>query len=132
MKQLTLIALLSLLLVSCGHGKTDKMPFSGDLTDSAEVFLIRADTFFGLGISIKVALDDEVIVKLRSGRYTSFFVSPGFHTLSVKNSTVTAAMAQGLRYYFLIKPNDTTFGFEIGRISEERAEPFLDRLRRVN
>jgi hypothetical protein len=132
MKQLIFTALLAFLLLSCGHGKTDKMPSSGDTTDSAEIFLIRDDTFFGLGMSLRVSLDDEVIVKLRSGRYATFFIEPGFHTLSVKNSTVTSMMAQGLRYYFLISTNDTDFGFEIGRISERRAEPFLERLRRVD
>jgi hypothetical protein len=132
MKKLLFIALLAFLLSSCGHGKTEKIPTSGDMTNSAEVFILRDDTFFGLGMSLKVSLNNEVIAKLRSGRYITFFAPPGFHTLSVKNSSVTAMMAKGLRYHFLIKPNDTEFGFEIGRISEERAEPFLERFKRVD
>ena len=123
-KKLTL-TVLALLLLSCAHGKTDHFPTVSDTADAAEVFVIRDNNLVGWGFSLKVALDESIIARLRSGEYVSFHVKPGFHSLGVSEPTLTVPFAKGEKYYFLIGADYSQFGFEIQRIGNEKGERWL-------
>ena len=129
-KTLTLTAL-TLLLLSCTHGKTDHFPTVLDTTDAAEVFVIRDNNLVGWGFSLKVALDNFIIARLRSGEYVSFYVKPGFHSLGVSEPTLTVPFAKGEKYYFLISADYSQFGFEIQRIGNEKGKQWLAKTKPV-
>ncbi|NNL77722.1 MAG: hypothetical protein HKO68_15410, partial [Desulfobacterales bacterium] len=76
MKLLNLTAI-ALLLVACAHGKTEHFPNVENPSNTAKVFVIRDNNFIGWGFSLKVALDDAIIARIRSGEYVSFYVTPG-------------------------------------------------------
>jgi hypothetical protein len=121
------IYLLTLLLISCAHGKTETFPTRKDPATNAQVYVIRDSNFIGWGVSLKVVLDDSVIARLRSGEYISFFVAPGFHALGVSKSTVKLPLEKGKKYYFLISADYSQFGFELHRISDQQAQEWLAR-----
>ena len=79
----------------------------------------------GWGFSLKVALNESIIARLRSGEYISFYVEPGFHSLGVSEPSVSVPFEKGNIYYFLISADYSSFGFELFRISEQRAELWL-------
>jgi hypothetical protein len=85
----------------------------------------------GWGFSLKVALDDSIIARLRSGEYIAFYVRPGFHTLGVSEPTVSVPFEKGNTYYFLISADYTSFGFELQRISAQQAEIWLAKTKPV-
>ena len=130
-KTLTLTAL-TLLLLSCAHGKTDHFPTVSDTADAAEVFVIRDNNLVGWGFSLKVALDESIIARLRSGEYVSFYVKPGFHSLGVSEPTLTVPFAKGEKYYFLISADYSQFGFEIQRIGNEKGQRWLTKTKPVD
>ena len=78
MNKAFVIILLAKLLLSCAHGKTDSFPTLDNPADNAQVYVIRDSSLMGWGFSLKVALDDSIVARLRSGEYVSFFVEPGF------------------------------------------------------
>jgi hypothetical protein len=123
-KTLTL-TVLALLLLSCAHGKSDNFPTVSDPSDAAEVFVIRDNNLIGWGVSLKVALDESIIARLRSGEYVSFYVKPGFHSLGISEPTLSVPFAKGEKYYFLIGADYSKFGFEIQRIGKEKGERWL-------
>ena len=129
-KNVTLTAL-ALLLISCAYGKTDHFPTVSDTSDAAEVFVIRDNNLVGWGFSLKVALDDSIIARLRAGEYVSFYVEPGFHSLGVSQPTLTVPFAAGRQYYFLIAADYSRFGFEIQRIGNEKGERWLTKTKPV-
>ena len=83
MKNLIFLSMAAILTLSCAHGKTEHFPKVENKSEAAEVFVIRDNNLLGLGMSLKVALDDSIIARLRSGEYVSFHVNPGFHSLGV-------------------------------------------------
>ena len=123
--------MLTLLLLACAHGKTDNFPTVSDTSDAAEVFVIRDNNLVGWGVSLKVALDESIIARLRSGEYVSFNVKPGFHSLGVSEPTLSVPFAKGEKYYFLIGAEYSEFGFEIQRISNEKGERWLTKTKPV-
>ena len=125
MKKVIILTALALLLVACSHGKTDHFPSVEDPSNHAEVFVIRDNNLMGWGFSLKVALDDSVIARLRSGEYVTFYVKPGFHSLGISEPTVTVPFEKGNTYHFLISADYTQFGFELHRISGQQAEMWL-------
>jgi hypothetical protein len=129
-KTLTLTAL-TLLLLSCAHGKTGHFPTVSDTADAAEVFVIRDNNLVGWGFSLKVALDESIIARLRSGEYVSFYVKPGFHSLGISKPSLTVPFAKGEKYYFLIGADYSQFGFEIHRIGNEKGEQWLTKTKPV-
>jgi hypothetical protein len=129
-KTLTLTAL-TLLLLSCAHGKTDRFPTVTDTAEAAHVYVIRDNNLMGWGFSLKVALDNFIIARLRSGEYVSFYVKPGFHSLGVSEPTLTVPFAKGEKYYFLIGADYSQFGFEIQRIGIEKGERWLTKTKPV-
>jgi hypothetical protein len=131
MKKTLTLTVLTLLLLSCAHGKTDHFPTVADTADAAHVYVIRDNNLVGWGFSLKVALDDSIIARLRSGEYVSFYVKPGFHSLGVSEPTLTVPFAKGEKYYFLIGADYSQFGFEIQRIGIEKGERWLTKTKPV-
>ena len=130
--KLIILTSLALLLFSCAHGKTKDFPEPADLSDAAEVYVFRDNTLFGWGFSLKVSLDNQVIAALRRGEYVSFFVEPGFHSLGITKSTITVPFQKEKKYYFLISPDYSQFGFDIERLDDSKAEYWLANTERIN
>ena len=131
MKKKRNLIILTFILFSCAHGKTDLFPTVADPVDAARVYVIRDNNFLGWGFSLKVVLDHAIIVRLRSGEYVSFYVEPGFHSVGITEPTLTVPFAKGETYYFLIDADYSEFGFEIQRISEEKGELWLSKTKAV-
>ena len=125
------LAVLALLVLACAHGKTDNFPVVANTADAAHVYIIRDNNFIGLGFSLKVALDNSIIARLRSGEYVSFYVEPGFHSVGISEPTLTTPFAKGETYYFLIAADYSKFGFEIQRISSMEGELWLSKTKPV-
>ena len=132
MKKIVTLTALALLLISCAHGKTDSFPTLDNFSDNAQVYVIRDSNLMGWGFSLKVALDDSIIARLRSGEYVSFYVKPGFHSLGISKPTMTVPFEKGRKYYFLISAEFSKFGFDIQRIGEEKGERWLAKAKQIN
>jgi len=131
MKNSIALSMLALLLLACAHGKTDQFPSIADTPEAAQVFVIRDNNLMGWGVSLKVALDESIIARLRSGEYVSFYVKPGFHSLGVTEPTLTVPFAKGEKYYFLIGADYSQFGFEIQRIGNEKGARWIAKTKPV-
>jgi hypothetical protein len=131
MKKSFALSLLTLLLLSCAHGKTDRFPTLDNPSANAQVYVIRDNNLLGWGFSLKVVLDDSIIARLRSGEYISFYVKPGFHSLGVSEPTVTVPFEKGNKYYFLISAEYTAFGFDLQRIAKRQADYWLARTKPI-
>jgi hypothetical protein len=125
MRKYLLLTMLVLIFVSCTSGKTEYFPSQGYSADVAEVTVIRKKRMFGLGFSMQVILDGDVIARLKAGQYVIFFTDPGFRTIGIPDSNITAALARGRKHFFVIKTDASQFGFEIERISERQAAPLM-------
>jgi hypothetical protein len=132
MKKIVILTALALLLISCAHGKTDSFPTLDNPSDNAQVYVIRDSNLMGWGFSLKVALDDSIIARLRSGEYVSFYVKPGFHSLGISKPTMTVPFEKGRTYYFLISAEFSKFGFDIQRIGNEKGERWLAKAKQIN
>jgi hypothetical protein len=132
MKKIVILTALALLLISCAHGKTDSFPTLDNPSDNAQVYVIRDNNLVGWGFSLKVALDDSIIARLRSGEYVSFYVKPGFHSLGISKPTMTVPFEKGRTYYFLISAEFSKFGFDIQRIGNEKGERWLAKAKQIN
>jgi len=131
MHKLFVFPVLGLLLLSCTHGKTGTFPTLDNPATNAQVYVIRDSNLMGWGFSLKVALDDSIIARIRSGEYISFYVKPGFHSLGVSEPTVTVPLEKGNTYYFLISADYTKFGFELDRISSQQAQKWLTKTKPI-
>jgi hypothetical protein len=125
------LVLLTLLLLSCAHGKTDHFQTIDNTADAAQVYVIRDNNLVGWGFSLKVTLDESIIARLRSGEYVSFYVEAGFHSLGISEPTLTVPFAKGEKYYFLIGADYSKFGFEIQRIGNKKGERWLTKTKPV-
>jgi hypothetical protein len=128
MKKIGILAALALFLISCAHGKTEHFPI---VQIHSEVFVIRDNNLMGWGVSLKVALDDSIIARLRSGEYVIFYVKPGFHSLGVSKPTLTVPFEKGHTYHFLISAEYTSFGFDIQRIGNQQADMWLSKTKPI-
>ena len=131
MKKIVIFAALAVLIISCTHGKTEHFPTVENQTEAAEVFVIRDNNFMGWGASLKVALDDAIIARLRSGEYVTFYVKPGFHSLGVSEPTITVPFEKRQTYHFLISAEYTKFGFDIRRIGDRQAKVWLSKTKPI-
>ena len=131
MKKLIILSLAALLALSCAHGKTEHFPKVENKSEAAEVFVIRDNNLLGLGMSLKVALNDSIIARLRSGEYVTFHVNPGFHSLGVTEPTLTVPFEKGRTYHFLISADYTKFGFDMRRIGIQQADMWLSRTKPI-
>ena len=125
MRRYLVLTMLVFLFVSCTSGKTEYFPSQGYSADVAEVTVIREKRMLGLGFSMQVLLDGEVIARLKAGQYVTFFIDPGFRTIGIPDSNITAALERGRKHFFVIKTDSSQFGFEIERISERKAESWM-------
>ena len=92
MKKYVLLILMAVLVVACTSGKTEYFPSQGYSADAAEVTVIRERRMFGMGFSMEVFFDDQVIARLKTGQYVTFYVNPGVHTIGIPNSSITVAL----------------------------------------
>ena len=125
MKRFLVVMMLVFLFVACSSGKTEYFPSQGYSADVAEVTVIRKKRMLGLGFTMQVLLDGEVIARLKAGQYVTFFTDPGFRTIGIPDSSITAALASGRKHFFVIKTDSSQFGFEIERISERKAATWI-------
>jgi hypothetical protein len=88
MKRYVFLIMLAFLLAACTSGKTEFFPSQGYSTDVAEVTIIRKKRMIGLGFSMQVILDGEVIARLKAGQYVTFFTNPGVRTIGIPDSNV--------------------------------------------
>ena len=132
MKKNLILTILVLLLLSCAHGKSDDFPTVADTANAAHVYVIRDNNFMGWGFSLKVALNESIIARLRSGEYVSFYVKPGFHSVGITKPSLSVPFAKGQKYYFLLGADYSQFGFEIQRINNEKGKRWLTKTKPVN
>jgi hypothetical protein len=132
MKKYGLLIMLSFFLVACTSGKTEFFPSQGYSADAAEVTVIRQRRMFGMGFSMKVLLDGDVIARLKAGQYVTFYVDPGVHNIGVKKSTITVMLESERKHYFAITTDSSQFGFEIERISEKKATSRMAQSKSIN
>jgi hypothetical protein len=126
MKKYMVLIMLAFFLAACTSGKTEYFPSRGYSADAAEVTVIREKRMVGFGFSMQVLLDGKVIARLKAGQYVTFFTDPGVHNVGIPDSSVGAALDAGRKNYFLIKTDSSQFGFEIERISEGKAEFWMN------
>lgn len=129
MKYIISIVAIAFLIVSCSHGKTRHFPSSKNLTNPAEIIIIRNKNITCGAQSTTIVLDGLPIAHLRMGEYVSFFVESGVHYLRVRESNLYGHVEEQKKYYFLISINffdmitnsywGDSCGFEIEKISEE-------------
>ena len=125
MKKYAILIMLVFVLVACTSGKTEFFPSQGYSEDVAEVTVIRERRMFGMGFSMQVLLDGEVIARLKAGQHLTFFADPGVHTIGIPDSSISAALERGRKHHFVISTDSSQFGFEIERISERKAENLM-------
>jgi hypothetical protein len=118
-------------ITDCDHGTTEYFPDTGQTEDAAEVFIIRNNNLLGMGYSLKVQFDENVIARLRAGEHVSFFIEPGFHSVGTSDATITVPFATGQKYYFLISAQYSQFGFEIERISSLKGESWVAKTKQL-
>ena len=131
MKRYLYLIILMSLLAACTSGKTEFFPSREYSADSAQVTVMRERTAFGLVFSMKVLLDDQVIARLKTGQYITFYVNPGVHRIGIPKSSISVALERGRKHYFAILPDSTQFGFEIERISEAKATQWMAQSKRI-
>ena len=124
--------MLALVLIACTSGKTEFFPTRENSADAAEVTVIRQKRGFGMGFSMQVLLDGNVIARLKAGQYVTFFIDPGVHEIGVKKSAITVMLESERKHYFLIKTDSSQFGFEIERISEKKATARMAQSKSIN
>ena len=132
MKRYLYLIILVFLLVACTSGKTEFFPSQGFSADTAEVTVIRERRMFGLGFSMEVFFDEQVIARLKTGQYVTFYVNPGVHTIGIPNSSITVALERARKHYFAILADSSQFGFEIERINERKATSWMANARSIN
>jgi hypothetical protein len=132
MKKYVLLIMAAILLAACTSGKTEFFPSQGFSADAAEVTVMRQRRMLGMGFSMQVLLDGEVIARLKAGQYVTFFVDPGVHIIGIPESTVTAMLESGRKHFFAVTTDSSQFGFEIERISENKATSWMAQSQSIN
>jgi len=132
MKKYVLLIMAAFLLAACTSGKTEFFPSQGYSANAAEVTVMRQSGMFGMGFSMQVLLDGEVIARLKTGQYLTFYVDPGVHKIGIPQSTITVMLERAKKHYFAIKTDSSQFGFEIERISENKATSWMAQSHSIN
>ena len=121
MKKYGFLIMLAFFLAACTSGKTEFFPSQGYSAAAAEVTVIRQKRMWGLGFSMEVLLDGEIIARLKAGQYVTFFIDPGVHNIGIPQTALNTILESGRKHYFMITTDSSQFGFEIDRISEREA-----------
>jgi hypothetical protein len=92
--------------MSCSHGITRDFPTGENLTNPAEIIIIRNWNFFCGGQSTKILLDGVSIAHLRPGNYVSVFVEPGWHSFKAvpfkgEPGYISGHFEKGKKHYLL-------------------------------
>jgi hypothetical protein len=132
MKRYVVLILLAFFLAACTSGKTELFPSKGYSTDAAEVTVIRQKRMLGMGFSMDVLLNGEIIARLKAGQHVTFFVDPGVHDIGIPKSTISAMLEGGRKHFFMITTDLSQFGFEIERISEKKATSRMAQSQSIN
>ena len=132
MKKYGVLIILAFFLAACTSGKTEFFPPQGYSSDVAEVTVIRQKRMWGVGFSMKVLWDGNVIAHLKAGQHVTFFVKPGVHKIGIPNQSISAALDRGRKHFFMISTDSSQFGFEIERISEKKAASWMAKSRSIN
>ena len=132
MKRYAALIMLAFFLAACTSGKTEFFPSQGYSADASEVTVIRKRRMLGMGFSMEVLLDGDVIARLKAGQYVTFFVDPGVRTIGIPKSTITVMLESGRKHFFIISTDSSQFGFEIERISEKKAGKWMAESRSIN
>jgi hypothetical protein len=132
MKKYAFLIMLAFFMAACTSGKTEFFPAQEYSTDAAEVTVIRERRMWGMGFSMKVLLDGEVVARLKAGQYVTFFVDPGVHNIGIPNQSIATALESGRKHYFMIQTESSQFGFEIERISEKKAAARMAQYESIN
>ena len=132
MKKYGLLIMLAFFLAACTSGKTELFPSRGYSANAAEVTVMRQSGMFGMGFSMQVLLDGKVIARLKTGQYLTFYIDPGVHKIGIPQSTITVMLERAKKHYFAIKTDSSQFGFEIERISENKATSWMAQSHSIN
>jgi hypothetical protein len=124
--------MLAFFMAACTSGKTELFPSKGYSTDAAEVTVIRQKRMLGMGFSMDVLLNGEIIARLKAGQHVTFFVDPGVHNIGIPKSTISAMLEGGRKHFFMITTDSSQFGFEIERISEKKATSRMAQSQSIN
>ena len=141
MKHVISLIAIAFLIISCSHGLTPNFPKDKNLTNPAEIIIIRNKNFMCGGQSTTIFLDGLEIAHIRTGEYVSVFVEPGVHDIMAapligSGRVFSDNFEEGNKYYLLIsllELSDYEFNlfdvifqtrpgcdFEIEKISEEK------------
>jgi hypothetical protein len=132
MKKYVLLILMAGIVAACTSGKTEFFPSQGDSADAAEVTVIRERRMFGMGFSMKVFFDKQVIARLKAGQYVTFFVNPGVHSIGIPNQSISTVLERARKHYFAITTDSSQFGFEIAQISEREAASLMAQAKSIH
>lgn len=114
--------------VGCSRGRTSRFPPPLDPAQSAEVVVLRNKNAYGSAGTVPIVLDGVTIAHLWTGQHVRFRVTPGTHSVGVRESPLSLQFDTGRSYYFLITPT-AAMRFETERIEETAA---VERLRASN
>ena len=132
MKKYVVLIMLAFFLAACTSGKTEFFPSKGYSTDAAEVTVIRQKRMLGMGFSMDVLLNGEIIARLKAGQHVTFFVDPGVHEIGIPKSAISAMLEGGRKHFFMITTDSSQFGFDIERISEKKAASRMTESQSIN
>ena len=132
MKKHALLMIIAFSLCACTSGKTEFFPSQGYSDDAAEVTVIRQRRMIGLGFSMEILFDGNVIARLKAGQYVTFYVKPGVHNIGIPDSSIPAALGGSQKHYFAITTDSSQYGFEIERISERKAAAWMAQSTPIN
>ncbi|UCH21491.1 MAG: hypothetical protein JSU83_23850 [Deltaproteobacteria bacterium] len=107
MKYRISIIAIAILIISCSHGTTRFFPSGENLTNPAEIIIIRNKNLMCGGQSTTIMLDGLDIAHLRIAEYVSFFVEPGVHHIRAvpflgRQGWISDNFEEGKKYYLLI------------------------------
>ena len=145
-----LVALLSILVIfasgiafGCASGRFNHFSLAADGAPSAELVLLRRSELAGAAFALTLQLNNAKLVKLRTGTYAEFHLTPGTYQLhfgrfeALPSATLNdLELAAGTRTYVMFGAGrwfnyvfGPTLGFNV--IPEEHARELMQSYKRV-